>query len=57
MFGYFEADEDFAAALEGMSKEDVNERWQELMAPFFELTPGAHPDEMMLELQEVFHTD
>ncbi len=57
MFGYFEADEDFAAALEGMSKEDVNERWQELMSPFFELPPGAHPDEMMLELQEVFHTD
>ena len=57
MFGYFEADEDFDAALEGMSKEDVNERWQELMAPFFELPLGAHPDEMMLELQEVFHTD
>ena len=57
MFGYFEADEDFAAALEGMSKEDVNARWQELMAPFFEIPPGAQPDQMMLELQEVFHTD
>lgn len=57
MFGYFEADENFAAALEGMSKEDVNARWQELMSPFFEIPPGAHPDQTMLELQEVFHTD
>lgn len=57
MFGYFEADEDFAAALDGMSKEDVNARWQEMMSPFFEIPPGAHPDQTMLELQEVFHTD
>lgn len=57
MFGYFEADDDFAAALAGMSKEDVNRRWQDMMAPFFEIPPGARPDEMMMELQEVFHTD
>lgn len=57
MFGYFEADDNFAAALTGMSKEDVNLRWQDMMAPFFEIPPGAHPDEMMVELQEVFHTD
>lgn len=57
MFGYFEADDNFAAALTGMSKEDVNRRWQDMMAPFFEIPPGVHPDEIMVELQEVFHTD
>ena len=31
LFGYFEAEEDFAAALEGMSGEDANARWQEFI--------------------------
>lgn len=57
LFGYFEADENFAASLAGMSGEDANRRWQELMSPFFDIPPGANPDEMMLELEEVFHTD
>ena len=57
LFGYFEAEEDFAAALEGMSGEDANARWQEFMAPYFEIPPGARPDEMMVELEEVFHTE
>ncbi len=57
LFGYFEAEEDFAAALEGMSGEDANARWQEFMAPYFEIPPGAKPDEMMVELEEVFHTE
>ncbi|MFB3137981.1 MAG: L-rhamnose mutarotase [Phycisphaerales bacterium] len=38
LFGYFEAEESFAASLEGMSKEEVNQRWQELMSPFFEMS-------------------
>ena len=57
LFGYFEADASFAASLRGMSAEDVNARWQELMAPYFEIPEGAMPDQMMLELEEVFHTD
>ncbi len=57
LFGYFEAEEDFAAALDGMSGEEANARWQEFMAPYFEIPPGARPDEMMMELEEVFHTD
>ena len=57
MFGYFEAEESFAAALEGMSKEEVNTRWQDLMSPFFEIPEGAHPDAMMVELEEVFHLE
>ncbi len=36
LFGYFETPDCFAAALEGMSKEEVNRRWQEMVAPYFE---------------------
>lgn len=56
LFGYFETPESFGAALDGMSTEEVNERWQAEMAPFFEGT-GGHADEMMQELVEVFHLD
>jgi L-rhamnose mutarotase len=57
LFGYFETPESFQAALEGMSKEEVNARWQEFMAPYFEELGGKHADENMLELEEVFHLD
>lgn len=40
-----------------MSKEEVNARWQDLMAPFFENLSGAHADQSMVELEEVFHLD
>ena len=46
LFGYFETPDSFAAALDGMSREEVNERWQAEMAPFFEGTGGA-ADTMM----------
>ena len=57
LFGYFETPESFQAALAGMSKEEVNTRWQAFMAPYFESLGGLHPDESMLELDEVFHLD
>ncbi|PKO23146.1 MAG: L-rhamnose mutarotase [Chloroflexi bacterium HGW-Chloroflexi-1] len=57
LFGYFETPESFQAALEGMNQEAVNARWQELMAPYFEGLGGAHADESMVELEEVFHLD
>jgi len=56
LFGYFETPESLERALDAMSKEDVNARWQELMAPFFE-GAGLHADEMMVELEEIFHLD
>ena len=55
LFGYFETFDTLQAAVERMAKKEVNERWQTLMAPFFELPPGAHADETMMELTEVFH--
>jgi L-rhamnose mutarotase len=57
LFGYFETPASFQAALDGMSREEVNARWQEFMAPFFENLGGAHADESMIELEEVFHLD
>ncbi len=57
LFGYFEAEESFQASLERMSREEVNARWQAFMAPFFEGLGGAHADQMMDELDEVFHLD
>jgi L-rhamnose mutarotase len=56
LFGYFETPESLQAALEGMSREEVNARWQDFMAPYFEGL-GAHADKMMEELEEIFHLD
>ena len=57
LFGYFEAAQDFHTALAEMAKEEVNARWQEFMAPYFEALQGGRPDEAMIELEEVFHLD
>lgn len=56
LFGYFETPDSFSAALDAMSEEEVNARWQAEMAPFFEGT-GDAADTMMEELVEVFHLD
>ena len=57
LFGYFETPESFDAAREAMAREEINARWQEFMAPYFEGVGGAHADQMMEELDEVFHLD
>lgn len=57
IFGYFETPDSLQAALDAMSREEVNTRWQEFMAPFFENLGGSHPDESMVELEEYFHLD
>lgn len=57
LFAYVEVPDTFEAALEGMSEEEVNGRWQEFMSPYFEIPDGSHPDQNMVVLREVFHTD
>jgi L-rhamnose mutarotase len=57
LFGYFETPDSFQAALDGMSKEAINARWQDFMAPYFENLSGAHADASMVELEEVFHLE
>ncbi len=57
LFGYFETPESFQAALDGMAQEEINAKWQDSMSSFFENLTGAHVDQSMLELAEVFHLD
>jgi L-rhamnose mutarotase len=57
LFGYVETPNGLPAAIEGMSRETVNDRWQDFMAPYFEALGGKHADEGMAELVEVFHLD
>lgn len=57
LFGYFEATTSFEESLRGMSTENINKEWQALMSPLFEIPQGDAADEMMVELQEVFHLD
>jgi L-rhamnose mutarotase len=40
-----------------MAREEVNQRWQDFMASYFEGLGGAHADQNMQELEEVFHLD
>lgn len=56
LVGYLETP-DFAAALRGMSEQEVNTRWQNEMAPFFDDLAGNDPDKGLLRLEEVFHLD
>jgi L-rhamnose mutarotase len=57
LFGYFETPESLQVAQAGMLEKEVNTRWQEFMAPFFESPNNARPDEMFFELEEIFHLD
>ena len=57
LFGYFETSESLQAAQAGMSKEEINDQWQDFMAPFFENLGGTHADDSMIEIEEVFHLD
>jgi L-rhamnose mutarotase len=56
LFGYVESPGTLEDARNAMAGEPVNERWQAQMAPFFE-GAGGPPDQMMLDLEEVFHLD
>jgi L-rhamnose mutarotase len=55
LFGYFETEEGLQAAQAQMAAREVNTRWQEFMAPYFEAS--ARPDENFVELEEIFHLD
>jgi L-rhamnose mutarotase len=57
LFGYFETPADLATANAGMAAAEVNARWQQFMAPYFESPNNARPDQMLVQLHEVFHLD
>jgi len=54
LFGYFETP-DLEAARTGMAQLDINQKWQELMGPFFVALDGKRPDEGFLQLTQVFY--
>jgi len=55
LFGYFETPTSLAHAQSLMAEKEVNTRWQQLMAPYFE--ENVRPDDSFIELEEVFHLD
>lgn len=55
LFGYFETPSGLADAQSLMAEKEVNTRWQQLMAPYFE--ENVRPDDSFIELEEVFHLD
>jgi len=57
LFGYFETPVSLQQAQSRMAVEEVNRRWQVMMAPFFESANNSRADEMFVELTEVFHLD
>jgi L-rhamnose mutarotase len=57
LFGYFETADSLQAAQAAMADTDANTRWQAMMSPYFELPTDARPDQMLVELEEVFHLD
>lgn len=57
LFGYFETPDSLAAAQAAMADREVNARWQAMMSSFFEIPEGARPDQLLVELDEVFHLD
>lgn len=56
LVGYLET-EDFDAAMAGMADREVNQRWQESMADFFEDLESDSADTDIRPLEEVFHLD
>ena len=55
LFGYFETPVSLSDAQEKIADSEDNARWQALMAPFFKLPAGTTADEMMSELEPIFH--
>lgn len=56
LVGYFETT-NLRAALEGMARREVNDRWQREMAPFFMNLDSGTPDRSFVSLEEIFHLD
>lgn len=55
LFGYFESPYSLEECQRRMAQQEVNERWQTLMAPFFDIPKGAKPDTAFTELESIFY--
>lgn len=54
LIGYLETP-DFQQALANMAKSDINRKWQQEMAAFFEGASERFADEQMSPIPEIFH--
>ena len=54
LIGYLETT-DLERALRRMAATDINRKWQNAKAEFFDGPPGVKADEQMRPIQEVFH--
>ncbi len=57
LFGYFETPAGREAASARMAEKEINTKWQQFMAPYFEAPDSSRPDKISIELREVFHLD
>ena len=48
---------DFDLLLADMTAPEVNQRWQNQMADFFDIPEGTHADDRMRPIPEVFHLE
>ena len=57
VFGYFETNSDFATCLAGFLSEEVVTRWSESVGDLAETPEGGGAEDVIVELEEVFHLD
>ena len=56
LFGYFESLDGIEKTL-SIEDQEINKKWQDFMAPYFENIGNNYPEKRIVTLLEVFHTD
>ena len=56
LFGYFETFERIENFL-SIEDQEINKKWQDFMAPYFENIGNNYSEKRIINLEEVFHTD
>tara|TARA_B100000686_G_scaffold177078_1_gene184059 strand:- start:4268 stop:4573 length:306 start_codon:yes stop_codon:yes gene_type:complete len=57
LFGYYEIPDNFKKESLSAKDEEINTKWQNFMAPYFENIGGKHSEKRSIILEEVFHID
>ena len=56
LFGYFESLDGIEKTL-SIEDQEINKKWQDFMAPYFENIGNNYLEKRIVTLEEVFHTD
>ena len=56
LFGYFETLDRIEKIL-SIEDQEINKKWQDFMAPYFENIGNNYAEKRIVTLEEVFHTD